>query len=209
MVILQSSFLEDRVFKLEKDFKEKFESISILIDDLEGSLRRAIEQLKPQELDTRVALLEEYNRLLKYKDELKAIDVDVQASEEASNWLDKNRQPLIKYVRSQIFDDDFKLRRFSNLQASREVIQLFCQDLDFYLRWIGHYLRMACPPKEMPKGVIALVLPLEIYIEAFRLIRNDKVSMSSGLSERAVTMLRSSINRFLIKRQLELDVIST
>ncbi|MEO0533738.1 MAG: hypothetical protein AAF215_07705 [Cyanobacteria bacterium P01_A01_bin.123] len=200
MVIFQSHFLEERVIKLEEDFKEKFEFISNLIDDLETTLRHTVEQLKPQELTSRAALLEEYNRLLKYKDRLKGIDANVQASEEASNWLDRNRKQLVNYAKLEILDDKYKARKIS-----KHTVQLFCQDLDFYLRWAGHYLRLASPPKDMPKGVIALVMPSQIYIEAFKFIRNEKISTTVGLSGRAVVMLRSFINRFLIKRDLELD----
>jgi hypothetical protein len=203
--ILQNQFLEDRVNKLENDFREKFDGISILVDNLESSLKQKIDQLQPEDLHNRFTLLEEYSLIQKYKEELDSIDEDSQACEEASRWLDKNRNHLINYAFKHIFSKNYQLKQFTGIHVDKETAQLFCQDLDSYFRWIGHYLHMATPPKEIPSGVIRLCLPKEMYIEVFKIIRDDKLSTTSGLSERAVIMLTSSINRFLIKRKLELD----
>jgi hypothetical protein len=205
IVIQNNKYLEERVLKLEETFREKFDSISILVEALENSLKHTIEQLKPEDVSDRLALLEEYSRIQQYRDELVEIDRDVRASEEAANWFDKNRRQLISYAQGHIFSDSYTLKRFAKVQVSREIINLFCQDLDSYFRWIGHHLRMGTTPREMPKGIIALVLPPEIYTEAFKIVKEDRVLTKFGLSARAVTMLRSSINRFLIKRNLKLD----
>jgi hypothetical protein len=200
--ILQSHFFEERIFKLESDFKSKFNGIAILICNLENSLKQTIDKLQPEELTSRVSLLEEYHLVQKYKNELVSIDEDTKACEEASEWLSQNRPSLINYVLGHIFDHDHRLRQFSEIKVSRESIRSFAQDLDSYLQWIGHYLGLASPPKEMPNGVLNLNLPRELYVEAFKTIRNDKISMDSGLSKRSVIMLKSSINRFLINRKL-------
>jgi hypothetical protein len=152
-------------------------------------------------------LLEKYNLVQQYKEELESIDEDSQACEEASKWLDKNRKQLISYALGHIFNSDYQLKQFSNVQASRETAQSFQQDLDAYLRWLGHYLHMGTPPADMPKGVIRLGLPKETYIFAFVTIRNDRIAPSFGLSELATAMLTSYINRFLIKRSLEIDAL--
>ena len=204
-VFYRNDLFEDRIRKLEEDFRNKFKSISTLVNDLESSLKRTIDELQPEELSRRVNLLEDYNRILTYKEELESIDEDIQACEEASDWLDKNRKQLISYVVGNIFSDGYRLKKFNGVQVSKEAAKLFCQDLDSYFRWLGHYLRMGTDPEEIPSGVVSLTLPPQIYIEAFQLIRNDRVSMSFGLSTRAVTMLTSYINKFLIKRKLDLD----
>lgn len=191
--------------RLEEDFKEKFNSISLLVNSLEISLKQMIDQLHPEELENRVALLEEYRRVLEYKEELESIDDDIQACEEAADWLDRNRKQLISYAIEQIFCDGYRLRKFGGIRIEQEVAKFFCQDLDSYFRWIGHYLRMGTDPEEIPKGVISLVLPPQIYLETFQIIRNDRVAVGYGLSERAVVMLTSYINKFLMKRDLDLD----
>jgi hypothetical protein len=203
--VLQSQFLEDRVNKLENDFREKLDGISILVDNLESSLKQKMDQLQPEDLHSRVTLLEEYNLVQKYKEALDSIDEDSQACEEASRWLDKNRNHLINYAFKHVFNRNYQLKQFAGINVDKETVQLFYQDLDSYFRWIGHYLHMATPPKEIPSGVIRLCLPKEMYTEVFKIIRDDKVLITSGLSERAVIMLTSSINRFLIKRKIELD----
>ncbi|MEM9814800.1 MAG: hypothetical protein AAF827_00065 [Cyanobacteria bacterium P01_D01_bin.6] len=206
-VYFQNNLFEERILRLEEDFRSKFRSISALIDDLEISLKRTIDELQPEELARRVDILEEYKRISEYKEELESIDEDSQACEEASRWLDRNRKQLIGYVVENIFDDKYSLKRFKEVQVSAEAAKLFCQDIDSYFRWLGHYLRMGITPEDMPRGVISLALPSQIYMEAFKLVRNDKVSMNCGLSGRAITMLTSYINKFLIKRDLDLDAL--
>lgn len=197
--------MEERVLRLENDFRQKFDSLSVLVNGLESSLKYAIDRLKPDDLSNRLALVEEYNRIQQYRDELEAIDKDVRASEEAANWLDKNRAQLINYARGHIFCKNYTLNKFTKPTVNQELINSFCQDLDSYFRWIAHHLRMGTRPQNLASGVIELLLPPDTYIEAFKIIRNNKVLETFGLSKRAVTMLRSSINRFLIKRKLEFD----
>lgn len=132
----------------------------------------------------------------------------MQASKEAANWLNKNRKELLQYVRTETFTEDYRLRSYSHIQVNEEEIRLFCQDLNFYLRWIVHYLAQGLKPRDMPKGVITLALEQKIYIEAFLLIRNKKVGPNTDLSKEAHEMLLSYINRFLIKQDLKRDQIS-
>lgn len=209
-VIFQNQLFEERITKLEKDFHSKFSSLSDLVDSIESSFQEAINNLNSDELDIRLSILEAQNRLRYYKEELNEIDEDAKASEEAADWLDIHRQELIHYAKESTFDTHLnELKKFAGIQVSVEKIQLFCRDLDFYLRWIGHYLKMCTPPDRMPKGVIVLVLPPEIYLDAFKLISSNRISTSFGLSENAVIMLKSSIYRFLIKRDLKQDASPT
>ena len=168
-------------------------------------MRQSIEKLLPEEVNARLLLLEEFKQLGEYENSLKFIDDKMRTSVEASVWLFERRKELVEYVRDNLFGENFELKSFKGLVVSSDQVNQFCQDIDFYLLWIGHHLSLGRNPTIMPKGIIVLALPTDIYIEAFKLIRNNKASTKFGLSEEAVTRLRSYINRFLIKRELQLD----
>lgn len=205
----ENRFLEQRVTKLQKDFlgfQDKFNDVVTIVEKLKDQVRHNLEKLPPEELSTRLELLEEFKRLVEYEASLKAIDEKMRASVEASVWLFERRRELVLFVRDNIIGGNSELKSFKGVVVSLEQVNQFCQDIDFYLLWIGQSLAMGQKPTSMPKGIITLALPTDIYREAFKLIRNNKVSTQYGLSERAVSMLRSYINRFLIKRQLQLDV---
>jgi hypothetical protein len=166
---------------------------------------QSLEKLRPEEVNARLLLLEEFKQLGEYETSLKFIDNKMRTSVEASIWLFERRKELVWYVRNNLFGENFELKTFKGVVVSLDQVDQFCQDIDFYLLWIGHNLSLGRTPTSMPKGIIVLALPTDIYIEAFKLIRNNKVSTKFGLSEEAVTRLRSYINRFLIKRKLQLD----
>ena len=205
-VIFENQILEDRIFKLESKFQGKFDSLKFLIESLERSILETVNQQNPGDINQQKFLLEEEERLRRYKATMDEIDEDVQASEEAADWLDKHREELIDYARQYTFENGYHKRQQSGEEGvSANVVLAFCEDLNFYLRWIAHYLRMMTPPSRMPRGVIKLVLPIDAYLDAFKLISSNKVKVQPNLSERAAVMLKSSIYRFLIKRDLEKD----
>jgi hypothetical protein len=203
-VIFDSFILEDRLKRLEQEVRKNFDAVRSFVADLEVEVSKLkkLESLDPTKL---IALIEQSRLLEEYKQELDSIDNSMQASEQASFWLEKNRRNLVLYTRDNMFNRDYSLRNFANSYTNQQTVQLFCQDINLYLRWIGHYLHMSMVPQEMPKGVIGYVLPSEIYIEAFKLVRNKISVKTSGLKAESVTMLRSYINRFLIKRDLRID----
>lgn len=205
----ENRFLEQRVTKLQKDFlgfQDKFNDVVTIVEKLKDQVLRSLEKLHPEEVSKKLELLEEFKRLVEYEASLKAIDEKMRASEEASIWLFERRKELVLFVRDNIIGENSELNSFKGVVVSSEQVNQFCQDIAFYLLWIGQSLAMGQTPISMPKGIITLALPTDVYREAFKLIRNNKVSTQYGLSERAVIMLRSYINRFLIKRQLQLDV---
>lgn len=206
-IIYRDQWLEDKVLQIEKDLlgvQNKFGSVKLLVERLERGLDQVLEKM-PEGAESRLALLEEKNLLLEYKNTLQSISVKHQASIEASNWLNTHRKFLVDYAKSNLFQRSGTSKMFDGLRVSRETIQTFCNDLDFYLLWIAHHLRMGTTPKEVPRGTIALVLPSQFYVKAFNLISNDKISMDVDLSEKAFKILKKYVNRFLIKRSLEMD----
>jgi len=210
----ENRFLEQRVAKIQKDFlnfQDKFNNVVAIVEKLKNQVRQSLDKLRPEEVNARLVLLEEFQRLTEYEASLKSIDNTYKASEEASVWLFERRKELVEYVRDNIIGENLELKSYKGVIVSTEQVSQFCQDIDFYFLWIGHGLAMGRDPNStpMPKGIIILPLPTEIYIEAFKLIRNNKVSINFGLSEKAVVILRSYINRFLIKRQLRLDISDT
>ena len=206
-VIFENQILEDRISQLESKFQDKFDSLKFLIESLEKSILETVNQQSPGDTSQQKSLREEQERLRRYKATMDEIDEDVQASEAAANWLDKHREELIEYARQYTFESGYHKRQQANEGVSASVVLAFCEDLSFYLRWIAHYLRMMTPPSRMPRGVIKLVLPVDAYLDAFKLISSNQVKVQPNLSERAVVMLKSSIYRFLIKRDLEQDAL--
>jgi hypothetical protein len=192
-------------------FQDKFNEVVAIVEKLKDQVRQSIDKLRPEEVNARLVLLEEFRRLTEYEASLKSIDNTYKASEEASVWLFERRKELVGYARDNVIGENFELKSYKGVVVSSEQVSQFCQDIDFYLLWIGHGLAMGGDPNStpMPKGIIVLPIPTDIYIEAFKVIRNNKVSAKFGLSEKAVTVLRSYINRFLIKRQLRLDISDT
>ncbi len=192
-------------------FQDKFNEVVAIVEKLKDQVRQSIDKLRPEEVNARLVLLEEFRRLTEYEASLKSIDNTYKASEEASVWLFERRKELVGYARDNVIGENFELKSYKGVVVSSEQVSQFCQDIDFYLLWIGHGLAMGRDPNStpMPKGIIVLPIPTDIYIEAFKVIRNNKVSAKFGLSEKAVTVLRSYINRFLIKRQLRLDISDT
>ena len=201
----QNDLLEKRLSSLEQDFRLKFKYVDALVVRFEKNLEETISHLNPNEISRRLSLLEEQSLLREYKESLAEVDEAVQASEEAADWLKAHRGDLIFYAREHLFNADFnELKKISGIPISKRTLQLLCRDLDFYLQWIASYLRMLKPPDNMPSGIIQLVLPIDVYLDAFKLM-SARVKVEPSLSGGGTEMLRSSIYRFLIKRDLSQD----
>jgi hypothetical protein len=190
---------EDRLRQIEENFAEKFKDVLDLVSEIETGIKNAIEELRPEDVAHRIELFEEYDLVQKYKNELNSIDEDSQACDEGSSWLEKQRGHLIEYAANTICKGDLHMEIPDRDRSNPHSIQLFCQDLDSYFRWLEHYIRLSAPPKKIPDGVISFIFPRSIYIKAFILIRDNIISQKSDISETGTTMLAMYIDRFLIE----------
>lgn len=123
---------------------------------------------------------------------------------EAAKWLIGNREKLVVFVCSALFNHELQLKQSSHLNISIEGYKLFCRDLSIYLKWMNHYLGMGGTiPKPLPKGLIAAPIEYRFYVQAFELMKRSEIMQASSLSDEAFDMLISYINRFLIDRECQ------
>jgi hypothetical protein len=217
---IQRSEMNDRLLermdKLDSniiDVSEKYTNLRQSMRSLRLFVDRFIEELPP-ETKLAASLIEERKLLGTLEESFKAADQHLKDSIEAATWLGQNRSHLVLSIRDSFFRSDGQVISWDNLPinslvvTNQEIIQVFCQDLDFYLIWIEQHLRAGSTPKQMRQGAVALILPMEVYIGAFKAIfKYAEREAANTLSSQAVYRLKLYISRFLIKRDIALDAL--
>ncbi|NJM47257.1 MAG: hypothetical protein HC860_14785 [Alkalinema sp. RU_4_3] len=190
---------------------EKDIALRLLIRNLILDADRIIEELPP-EAELAVDVTEKRKSLEALEKLFEASDQYLKDSIEAATWLGKNRNNLVSFVRDSFFQNDGQVNGWDGLPinslvvTNRQVIPIFCHDLDFYLMWIERHLRAGSTPEKVRQGA-ALILPRAVYIEAFKAIfKYVEREAVSNLSPGAMFRIRLYISRFLIKRDITLDI---
>ena len=197
---IESKILEQRIAKIESTFHRKFNSVSAILKQFDLRLRQLISQSK--NVDELRLLVEEQILLQEWMNQIGNIDQKIRDSEEGANWLDKSRVVLIDAAEALIFSEGHLP---PSLKITKEEVDVFCRDLDSYLRWISYFMRMGRKPKEMWSGVVLLPFPNFVYNQAFSIILNNELMDSTDLSQKSRQIVKSYISRFLLNRNFDSD----
>lgn len=188
------------------DLQNQFGTLSTVIEELQKSTEDRLSNIPEQANDTdRQDLLKDLDDLRDYQRRLSTIQTRHRDCLEAGSWLSKKREPLIRQVINDVKHNLVKTKIGQYLSNPTFVRQFF-DDIDVYIRWIGHHLVNGTEPEDFPKGLISLIVPSEIYRQVFLEIRNNHIAPSkSGLSTDAANMLASYINIYLLERDITAD----
>jgi hypothetical protein len=203
-IIEASAWQDDAWSKLQQDYStlkedhaSQFESVTRLIQGLEESLSSLAEESK-----SKFNTLEMLKQVHDFKSRLAQVDSKSKSCITAANWLDINRNELIDIACQGLFDNQFKFRKSTHVEISQLGYSQFRQDLDIYLKWISHYLKLSMNPRKFRNDLVFLPIEYGFYQQAFGLIVNSEPISNADISDEAYTMLVSYINRFLIDREL-------
>jgi uncharacterized protein YjbI with pentapeptide repeats len=161
-----------------------------------------ISQLFKRYLD-KAECLEQVELVFAYRQEIEEIEQAYKACKEASIWLSNKRAELVEEARNLILEDKVKREDTDTAAVPLEQLERFCQSVNIYLLWIENHTAKGSVPTPLPKGVIALALPANDYVKAFKFIRDYKISNENSLSKAAIKELRGYFNRFIIKPLLQ------
>jgi hypothetical protein len=197
---IETKILEQRLVKIESTFHQKFNSVSSILKQFDSRLKQLIS--KSKDVDELRLLVEEQILLQEWMNQINGIDEKIRDSEAGANWLDRNRELLIDDVMNSMFSENHLP---PNIDVKQEKIDVFCRDLDSYLRWISYFMRAGRKPKDMWSGVVLLSFPSYVYNQAFSMMLKNGLIDSTNLSQKSRQIVRSYISRFLLNRNFVSD----
>lgn len=148
---IREDLSDDKIEKIRKyeeslraEFKDKFDQVSLLVDDLRACIERQLTGGVPKDDPTILRLLDELQSILGKENRLKEISEDLEFCYEGSIWLQQNRSRLARYAKEYIFEQQ-GLSGFLGEATSKlgfgEVERRFFQDVETYIAWISIYLK--------------------------------------------------------------------
>lgn len=188
------------------ELQSRFSQLSTIINELQESTEERLNNLTEQnDKQEKSHLLKELDDLRDYQQRLSTIQRRHQDCLEAGTWLSNNRislvQQIVSHMQHHFRPNDFAENSFNKISTDQ-----FADDIDVYIRWIGHHLINGTEPDDFPKGLLHLSLPINLYRETFLILRDHYIAPSaSGLSAHAANMLASYINLYLLKRDITAD----
>lgn len=192
----QNRTLEDRVNQIQKefrDFHQQYESILKAFEEFKNIASEKLENLSPENVDTREALTELLAKILQYQISFESFNNASSACQEASEWLSNNRNQLVLDTRNFIRDNAKEI----GVEFYPEQIEYFCKVVDHYLFWIGNEMVLGRKPNHLPEN-IPICLPKSTYIKAFEFLK-EKISCTHNLPIESVNYLRTYLTRFIIQ----------
>ncbi|MBF2063655.1 MAG: hypothetical protein IGS39_04375 [Calothrix sp. C42_A2020_038] len=194
---IKNRTLEDRVNQLQKefrDFQQKYEKILNAFEKFRNIALEQLENLSPDNIDTKIALTELLTKTLQYQLEFESANNALKACQEAAEWLSANRSKLV--LDAQNFIKSYE--KVVELEVSSKKINDICKVIDCYLFWIGNEMAIGRTPNNIPED-IPIVLPKEIYVKAFEFIKH-KISVDThDLPKESISYLITYLTRFIIQ----------
>jgi hypothetical protein len=195
---------------LRLEFREKITEASSILSKIRLCIEGQLTGRYLKEPDHILGLIDELQSILAEEFELKSIQDDVIACEEAALWLNKNKKFIVQYALAKTFAN----RRPKALAVQKNdigAIQLekrFKHDIDSYLTWIWMNMKHGRIPKSPDKDLFQFNLdfPKEVYETTFDSIIDEWFYPDkTGLPEDALEYLISYVDEFLVERDFDMD----
>lgn len=193
---LKNRTLEDRVNQLQKevrDFQGRYEQILNAFERFRNIALEQLENLSPEETDTKLALTELLAKTFQYQLGFEKANNAAKACREASEWLSLNRNTLVSEAKSFIEQDE----QVRELKLSSIQLNHVYKTIELYLFWVGNEMQFGRKPNQIPEEIV-LNLPNEYYVKYFELIKRKIHDYANDLSQGAVSYLLTYITRFII-----------
>jgi hypothetical protein len=198
---------------LRAEFQKDLDHAKSLLKEIRRKLEERLDIKPLKEKYELLKLIDELQSLLRHEITLESIENDSVFEHEATIWLIKNKSYIEQYVVSKIFS---KKLLFTHLRKKRhghlsidELRERFRNDVSHYMYWIKSYLQAGRTPVNFNKKLVYLDFVSDIYREAFVYITDELLDPDvSELSIDAAETIASYINQFLIRRNLDSDLIN-
>lgn len=205
IVYLKNDILEDRINKLQEDFldfQQRFKDVIIVFEKFRSVILSKIDSLNTEDINTKLELLDLVEKSFKYQARIESINDSLSACQTASLWLAGKRKQLVLDVQRFLINK-VEAGEFSEVVSPEQIMQ-FCKNIDLYLFWIGNKMAIGRTPEQLPQVNISRSLSVDVYIEAFEFIKNQRIYKSPDLPQKSVKKLKTYLKRFIIDALLSL-----